>query len=121
MGEINETLAKLEIQNLFIGGDLNVKLDDTNATSTPSRDLYINQIKALIEDYALADVWRTKNLASMRGTFHRNTYSARLDYLLAPEYLIPSISSIKILPEPLSDHCTVVMDVGIPSTPRGPG
>lgn len=121
MGEINQLLANLEIQNLFIAGDFNIKLDDTDSASTPSRDLYINQIKTLISDYDLADVWKTKNPASGRGTFHRNTYSARLDYIFGPEYLIPSVSSIKILPEPLSDHCTVVMEVGIPSTPRGPG
>lgn len=121
MGRICELLENLVIQNLFIGGDFNIKLDDLSSGSSPARDSYINQIRVLLNDYTLVDVWKRKNPASTRGTFHRNTYSARLDYLFAPEYLLPSISSIQILPEPLSDHCVVCMDVAIHSTPRGPG
>lgn len=119
MGKILEHLADLEIQNLFMGGDLNIKMDDT--ISTPARDMYLAHIKVLMDDYGLADVWKRKNPASSRGTFHRNTYSARLDYLFAPEYTLPSISNVKIIPEPLSDHCAVSMEVNIPNTPRGPG
>lgn len=120
-GSIHEHLAEMEIQNLFIGGDLNIKMDEAVANSTPARDLYITQIKILLNDYALVDVWKRKNPASLRGTFHRNTCSGRLDYSFAPEYLLPSISLIQIIPEPLLDHCIVSMDVNIPLMPRGPG
>lgn len=116
-----ERLVDLEIQDLFIGGDFNVKMDEVHNTSSPARDAYINQINVLLNDYALVDVWKRKNPSSSRGTFHRNLYSARLDYLFAPEYLLPSITAVQILPEPLSDHCTVTMDVSINSTTRGPG
>lgn len=121
MGKIQEHLAELEIQNLFEGGDFNVKLDETDINSTPARDLYIAQIDELLSDYTLVDVWKRKNQLSTRGTFHRHTYSARLDYLFAPEYLLSSISSAQITPEPLSDHCAVSMQVNIPTSPRGPG
>lgn len=92
LGKIRETLAELEIHNLFIGGDFNVKMDDLNppSTRTPTRDTYIAQINVLLNDYSLVDAWKSKNPTSKRGTFHRNTYSARLDYLFRP-WLSPSI------------------------------
>lgn len=121
MVQIHEALTELEIENLVIGGDFNTKMDDSTSNSSQARDLYVAQIKTLLNDFSLTDVWKTKNPTSTRGTFHRNTYSARLDYLFAPEYLIPSISDVQILPEPLSDHCIVSMAVNIPSTLRGPG
>lgn len=119
--KISENLEQLEIQELFIGGDFNIKLDEQNGDSNLARDAYVNKIQALLGDYALVDVWKSKNPSSSRGTFHRNTYSARLDYLFAPEYLLPSITAVQILAEPLSDHCVVTMKVNIPSTQRGPG
>lgn len=121
MEQVLNHLTELQIQNLFVGGDFNIKLDDTHANSTPARDMYIAHINLLLNDYALVDVWKKKNPTSSRGTFHRNLYSARLDYLFAPEYLLPSIASVQISPEPLSDHSTVSMEVNIPNTPRGPG
>lgn len=121
LGKIHDILTNLEVHNLFIAGDLNVKMDDQTSNPTPARDTYIAQINTLMDDYSLIDVWKSKNPASKRGTFHRNTYSARLDYLFAPEYLLPSISAVQILTEPSSDHCIVSMAVGIPSSVRGPG
>lgn len=121
IGKIHESLAELDIHTLYLGGDFNVKLDDTNSSSSLARDSYIEQINILLNDYSLTDIWKRKNPTSQRGTFHRNTYSARLDYLFAPEYLLPSISSVQILPEPLSDHSMVFMAVKIPPTTRGPG
>lgn len=87
MGQIHETLAEMEVQNLFIGGDFNVKIDDADAPPSPARETYIAQINLLLDDYSLVDVWKRKNPASRRGTFHRNTYSARLDYIFAPALL----------------------------------
>lgn len=98
IGKIYKNLADLEIHNLFIGGDFNVKLDDPTNASTTARDSYVNQIRVFLDDSTLVDVWKKKN---PRGTFHRHTYSARLGYLFEPEYLLPSVSSIQILPEPL--------------------
>lgn len=115
-----------------MAGDFNTQLevdhDSSRSPSVPSssrqpniRDSYHSEIRALLEDYNLIDVWNKKYPTSTRGTFHRNSYSSRLDYIFAPEYLLPSISSIHILPEPLSDHCLVIMQVNAPVFERGPG
>lgn len=112
---IQRILSGLEIHNLIIGGDLNLQLD------LDSDSPYSIQIQSLMEDYDLVDVWKKRNPNSKRGTFHRNTYSSRLDYILAPAHFIPSITTANILPEPLSDHCMVTMEVKVSSDKRGPG
>lgn len=56
-----------------------------------------------------------------RGTFHRGNYTATLDYLFIPEFLLPSVTSIDILPEPLSDHSALHLDFALSTQKRGPG
>lgn len=58
---------------------------------------------------------------TLRGTFHRGTYTATLDYLFIPEFLLPSVSAIDIVPEPLSDHSSIHLDFSFASRARGPG
>lgn len=115
MDKLNRSLTDLEIHSIIIAGDFNTKLDTANSPgysnsntlpNTP-RGSYAQLINALLEDYDLVDIWKKKNPTSKRGTFHRNAYSSRLDYIFVPEYLLPSVNSICILPEPLSDHCLI--------------
>lgn len=60
-----ETLADLEIQDLFLAGDLNPQFSAT--TSSSERDsisngaTYRSHIQALMSDYSLMDVWKIKN------------------------------------------------------------
>lgn len=64
LDRVYKILADLEIHTLIIGGDINVQLDpqdpssNNNSSQTPGRELYPNQIKALLEDYNLVDVWK---------------------------------------------------------------
>lgn len=110
-------LNGLEVHNIIMAGDFNTQLD----VSMTSRDNYPRELKTLLEEYDLADVWRNKNPTNKRGTFHRGSYSSRLDYIFAPEFLLPSISHISIVPEPLSDHSQVIMEIKSPGITRGPG
>lgn len=96
LNNIQRILSGLEIQNLIIGGDLNVQMDSahtmttpTHHTTMPTRDDYLSHIHALLEEYDLVDVWKRKNPNSNQGTFHRNMYSSRLDYIFAPSHLLP--------------------------------
>lgn len=117
MNNIHSVLDSLEVNNIIMGGDFNTQLD----SSTTTRDVYPKALEALLEEYSLVDVWRRKNPSSKRGTFHRGSYSSRLDYIFAQECFLPSISSIAISPESLSDHCRVIMEVDAPKITRGPG
>lgn len=115
----------MEIHNLIIAGDMNTNLDDLSAlphsAHRSTRDTYPTHLLALVNEYNLMDIWRRKNPNSQRGTFHRNQYSSRLDCIFAPAYIIPSVTSININPEPLSDHCSVTLEVNVTPSLRGPG
>lgn len=74
----------------------------------------------MLEEYSLSDLWSEKFPNSHRGTFHRGTYSARLDYWMVPSHQVAR-ASIKILPHPLSDHCIVTVEISLSSDKRGPG
>lgn len=127
ISDLQAELSKLEVHTLIMGGDFNLKMDQqsdntqTNADRSSMRTSYATQLKALLEDYHLADVWKRTNPQSSRGTFHRGQYTARLDYFFIPEHLIPSQTKINIVPEPLSDHCALHLGLFLPKQERGPG
>lgn len=115
MNTCEETLAGLEIQNLVIAGDFNAQLSSSMNTSEGESmshgSAYRTVIHSILADYSLMDIWQIKNPKSVRGTFHRGSYSTRLDYWFIPEYLHTSESSIEIDPDPLSDHSLLVLSL----------
>lgn len=123
LDKLDQTLANIEVHTLLLGGDLNVHLDLYNRKQgrrSTHIDAYIAKIKALLEDYGLTDIWKDKYPSSNRGTFHRGSYSARLDYWLVPALLSPQ-ASVKITPHPLSDHCLLTLKITFAEVNRGPG
>lgn len=128
VSHLQDQLGKLEIRTLLLGGDFNVKLDDqqtsrtqTSNPLTPTRDSYYNLIQSLLEEYNLVDTWKKLHPSSTRGTLHRKNYSARLDYLFIPEHLFPSVVHMDIIPETLSDHSILSLQISISAQKRGPG
>lgn len=86
IAQLQERLANIEIQMLFMGGDFNVQLHaparHTNASGTPTKQSYAHLLHDLLEDYHLADVWHSKNPQSTGGLStgenilpHLTTYS----------------------------------------------
>lgn len=73
-----------------------------------------------MDEYNLTDIWKQKNPASFRGTFHRGSYSARLDYWFVPAWL-SSKTVTSISPYALSDHSIISVKVTFEDNPRGPG
>lgn len=123
LGKLDQILASIEVHTLFIGCDLNIHLDryDKNQGRRSTRtDAYVGKVKNLLADYSLTDIWKHKYPTNTRGTFHRGTYSTRLDYWLIPSVLVPR-ASIKITPHPLSDHCILTVKVTFAEVKRGPG
>lgn len=119
--KLHTTLGNIQIQTLLVAGDFNVQLDFSSAKYGSPTSRYVDQINALLEDYNLIDIWRKKNPSSKKGTFHRGSYSARLDYIFIPDCLSTSVSSLNIIHEPLSDHCRLEMGVNSSAPRRGPG
>lgn len=123
IGKVDETLATLEVQNLLLGGDFNIQLDRKNKDKgrrSSHVESYAAKIKSLLEDYSLEDIWRSRNPSIFRGTFHRGTYSARLDYWFIPAQFSPH-TIVKISPHPLSDHCILSIKITLTEVKRGPG
>lgn len=128
MDTIEDLLSDFEVQHAFFTGDLNIQLDPEqrqptdNQKATPNtRDNYADKIYALTETYNTIDIWQKKNPKSGKGTFRRNAYTSRLDYWFIPLHLENCVTSISILPTPLSDHSMVVLEIGLPNEQRGPG
>lgn len=120
--ECEEALAELEIQNLFMAGDFNTQLSlPPGSSAMPGGAAYRSHIRSIMEDYYLMDVWERKNPSSTRGTFHRGSYSAKLDYWLIPEHLQNPNTSTDIIPQVLSDHSMITLELGVSVNERGPG
>lgn len=125
IGSLEESLADLEITILLMGGDFNTQLDEiSSGTSHSNRhsqsQIYANRIISILEEYALTDIWKNKNPTSNRGTFHRGSYSARLDYIFISSSLVAT-STIDISPHPLSDHSLLHSRITFSRVKRGPG
>lgn len=126
--DIEEVLAGLEIHSLFMGGDFNINLDqiqnensvDVEGRRNNRRRVYAMRLNDLLSEYGLTDLWKNKNPLNTRGTFHRNTYTARLDYWFTPVNLTDK-SSIYISPQPLSNHCMVKLEILFSHSTSGPG
>lgn len=123
IGKVGEALASLEVHTLLVGGDLNIQLmgeGEPVGRRSPFTQSYAAKLQSLSEDYFLEDLWKLKNPSSSRGTFHRGSYSARLDYWLIPATLSAQ-ATINITPHPLSDHCMVALEISFAQIKRGPG
>lgn len=120
---LEEKLANIEVSNLFVGGDLNIQMDRDPHRSRSTMDgvSYATLMHDLMDNYNLCDIWKEKNPKSKRGTFHRGAYSARLDYWLTPTYLKDSVKAISIIPQALSDHAALKLDICLSQSSRGPG
>lgn len=124
VASLQEALTNMEVRTAVLGGDFNIQLDVEPQVTRQQRmgsTSYRSQLMALLEEYHLADAWKIKNPRSTRGTFHRQQYSARLDYLFVSEFLISSSTVVDIIPEPLSDHSTISIYLNMQTNQRGPG
>lgn len=123
--EFERALAGININTLFIGGDLNTQLsgttENTERISVTNGSMYRAQLKSIMSDYGLTDIWGVKNPQSKKGTFRRGGYTARLDYWLIPAYLQVPDTKIDIIPQALSDHSLLLLEIGPSTTERGPG
>lgn len=120
--KLEEELSELEVHNLILGGDFNVQL----AKPKPGREeriptSYPRLLGGLLNTYNLVDIRSRKHPNCTRATFHRGSYSAKLDYWFIPEVLADSVSSTSITPHALSDHSLIQVHIGFPSFKRGPG
>ena len=76
------------------------------------------------QECSIVDIWRSLNPNVMGFTWDKpdGSLSSRIDTIGCSYSWAPFVNSVSILPYPLSDHSSVVLDASIPeSIPRGPG
>ncbi len=114
--QISKTLLEQIDCPLVVGGDFNAVVNpaldksQSDTTANPSSKL----LNKFITELNLIDLWRIQNTKSKDFTFFSNRHKtfSRIDYIFLSPSLIPSNSSISILPIVLSDHSAVLCSQG---------
>lgn len=119
MDFLEDSLTQISPVNIILGGDL-VALDPAqdrqNSTCSPLYGHVMRQhVLSLMEEADLTDVWRYRNQAARKYTFHRGTQASRIDYWLASNHLADLTSTSTIIPVALSDHS--IMTLSLSSSP----
>ena len=112
--------------NTIIAGDFNmvedVMLDRRGGTPSNSHLLGLQYLQQIKEKNKIIDTWRKKHPNLRQYTFHNynNLIHSRIDRIYAHENQI--ILKSQILPNPFSDHDTVLLTLQIPNqNPKGQG
>ena len=124
-----QQLDSFENVNMIIGGDFNIvlneQMDRTQAASTTrTPSCASTMLKQQMEEYQLADVWRTLNPETREFMWSRMlpTYTAsRLDYFLISSALVSKVSECNISPGCQTDHRMVELIFQLSDFKRGPG
>ena len=125
--KLEEYLLKNNDKNILIGGDfntvLNPLLDKRNGNSN-----YHSKIRKILNDIInsceLNDVWRILNPEKKLFSWFSNTkprVCSRIDYYLASNSLMNSISYCSYYPGHRTDHSAVLIKLNLNIPKRGPG
>ena len=112
--------------DMLILGDFNVVLD-VNIDRTDPVSNNVNAHRVLTQQMDLrdlCDIWRIKNPNKVHYSWRRSAPSltgSRLDYVLVNNMLINKVSSIEYVECPFTDHDTVICQLHLSNTKRGPG
>ena len=119
--ELN-THIDCEIETM-VGGDFNCaidsKLDRLNCTY--SLDIGQIDLKKIMNDKNLEDVWRRRNPKKQLFSWNRNNKSSRIDYWLVSESLDSQVDKTEYIPCIFSDHDMALLRINLSHTKQGPG
>ena len=126
---VRNQISDLGDKNILLGGDLNVYLNpelDKKGGTITQLSKYGTSIHELMEDFNLADVWRTIYPNSRQYTWRGNTrqglVQSRLDYWLASVHMLYDLQMVSISPGVRSDHSIIKISFSFKNTPsRGRG
>lgn len=128
MDLLEDTISGFDVQNIIVGGDLNIcmdpLLDKTSSSSTQPQyetSPYRSRVLAFCENLCLSDIWRRLNPLGKAFSFRRGQYASRLDYWLASDHMICPDTSSSIVPCSLSDHASITLKLGSKTQKNGPG
>ena len=112
--EVKSILEKYGDKNILMAGDLNTYLEisiDKKGGAVESESKFSKNIKNLMEEFDLVDIWRTRNPLSKTYTRRENSkkglVQSRLDYWLVSIGIAYQIQNVYIKPGNSSDHSII--------------
>ena len=97
---------------VILGGDFNLYLNGDLDKKPPSLKVYksTNQLREIMKDHNLNDIWRIKNENKRHFTWRRNKptlIQSRLDYWLISTPLTYDVTQVKISPGFKTEHSAI--------------
>ena len=113
-------------ETLIIGGDWNTIISPTLGKSGGRDvvDTVTKEMKALLDDFELFDIWRLKNPNTKRFTFRQKKpiIQSRLDFFMVTRDVIDMTEQAQVLASFCSDHSCISLTLSqIENQSRGPG
>ena len=111
---------------LIFGGDWN-SIFDANLDKAGGKHISANvvgEMKSVIDELDISDIWRIKYPTSRRYTFRQKTplIQTRLDYFLISSSCQDLVNSVDIIPSVWSDHSAIIMKLKfLKEWPKGKG
>ena len=113
------------LDNLIIGGDLNICMNDNDRSSkTHLKDKSRQTLKRIMETINVEDVWEKFAKQKDHFTWSDNNIKSRLDYFLVGKsrnFTIRKTFTERVVSKHLSDHKALSLTIKIHSSKRGPG
>ena len=112
---------------IFMGGDWNSIMSgnlDKSGGKEITGDTVTNEMKTILIDLDLIDIWRLRNPSVKRFTYRqkRPLIQTRLDYFLISRYATDMVNQAQILASYCSDHSCVCLSLStMPNNSRGNG
>ena len=132
MENISKVCTDCAVESIICGGDFNCVIDTSkdkiSSTGTYS-DSSVKEIKTMMNQLKLTDVWRRLHPDLHHYTWHKicknkpnlNT-GVRLDRWLVSDGIFPEVKNCEILPCVISDHLPVILSLeSLDGIKRGKG
>lgn len=113
--KIDNLISKYKDLKIIFGGDWNCSLND-NLDRWPNRSNdYNTYMLDFMNERDLVDIWRYKNPAVKEFTWKnkQGTLQSRIDYWLISDSLSEYITTVKMLPTPLTDHKSIFIELSM--------
>ena len=119
-------INKFDVFSLLVAGDFNAVLGPLDYQGSRNKHSNIKaseMLSALMDEFALCDIWRFFNPNLKKYTRHQKTPQvlSRLDFILVSDNFVNNCKETKILPGINSDHSTVSVCFNDNQPPRGRG
>lgn len=106
-------------------GDYNIvqnyELDRKRSNAMNYHPNALRELRTIMDEKDLVDIWRLKNPKSQRYTWRRQNQASRIDYFLISFSLVAKVKRVMIEDKFRSDHQLISLNLETTEFPRGRG